>query len=387
MKVVVVHALVVLGLLAAACAPAQPAQEAKPAAGAAPPAAAPAVPAQPAKPAAEKPAQPAAKKVQLTSGWEVDEALLQAAKREGKVAYWGSLREPEVKEIAKAFQDLTGITVESTRLSAGPQFTRISKEREAKLYTVDVVQHGGLGFWKLHKERKYVIPYMPEGAKKYDARYRDKDGYFLAFYIQANSLGYNSKLITGADVPKSYKDLADPNYKDKVATSHPKHSGTGGGLVIQLSELYGWSYYEKLKQNNLFIVRSQFELNPMATSGERPISLGVVDSSFLDDKAAGKPVDIVYAEDANSISWVASGVAADAPHPNAAKLFQEWLHSVAAQNKLTAWRYLVPHPDATYPAGRPPLSAIKNPMTLTADEVEKKLEPAQERFTDLFGGG
>ncbi|MBI2322507.1 MAG: extracellular solute-binding protein [Chloroflexi bacterium] len=380
MRKVLAPMLLAAGVLMLACAPAQPAAQPAPAAPAAP---APA--AQPAKPAVQPAAPAAAAKKQLVPGFEVDEALLEAAKKEGKVVYWGSLREQEVKAIADRFQEVTGVKVETTRLSAGPMFTRLTKEREAKLYTVDVIQHGDLGLWQTHKQKKNVVAYSTEGSKKYTPSFRDKDGLFAATFLLAMPIGYNPKIIAGADVPKRLADLTDPKYKGKVATAHAKHSGTGNEFVIMVTEKLGWEYYEKLKRNDLFLVRSQFELNPIAIGGERPIALGPVESSFLDDKNAGKPLDVVYPEEGTPVTWVPSGVVADAPHPNAAKLFQEWLHSQAGQTVIASWFYMVPHPDASYPAGRKKLTEIST-MALPLEEIEKKSVPSRDRFSDLFGG-
>lgn len=368
-----------------AAAPAAP-SAAKPAAEPAKPAAPAAQPAAPAKPAA--PAQPAAAgKRQLTPGFSVEPALLEAAKKEGRVVWWGAFPEQHVRTIAARFEELTGIKVETTRLSAGPQFTRLTKEREAKLYTVDVIHHGGMGLWLIYKQKKFLTPYTPDETRKYAAEFRDPEGQFFANHLWVMPIGYNTKVITGADMPKRFADLSDPKYKAKVATAHPKHSGTANELVVMLTERagLGWDYYERLKRNDLFIVRSQLELNPVTVSGERPIALGASDSAFLEDKANGKPLDVIYPEEGTPVSPVNTAVVANAPHPNAAKLFQDWLHSPTVHSMATTWWYLVPHPEATYPAGRKRLSEIKT-ITLSLDEVEKKTMPTNERFSELFGG-
>ena len=323
----------------------------------------------------------------LDPGFAVDTALLQAARKEGKVVFWCAWREPECQAAKDKFQQLTGVQLEFTRLSTGPQVTRLNQERMARIYSVDVVHHGDPGVWEsVYKAKQWLTPYTPEGATHYAKEYRDNDGLYFAQFLVASPIGYNSKLVAPADVPRSYADLADAKYRGKVAMPHPKQSGGFNEAVIGLTGVLGADYFKRLKNNDTLVLGgSQFALNAIVANGERAIALAPVESGFIADREAGKPLEVVYPAEGTILSQIFSGIVADAPHPNAARLLQEWLHSVTLQNILTQTGNLVPHPDAVYPAGRKKLAEIKTIIVPAADIVKGSAQ-SKRMFSDLFGG-
>ena len=328
-----------------------------------------------------------AEQVALAPGFEVEKALLEAARKEGKVVFWCSFREPECRDTGEKFTALTGVQLEFTRLSTGPQVQRLSQERAAGIHSVDVIHHAEPGVWEtLYRAKKWLVPYIPAGAKKYGPDYRPTDGMYVVQYIVGSPIGYNKNLISEADAPKSYADLLDPKYKGKIAMPHAKHSGGFAETVGALGKIVDPAYFKKLKANDPLVVSgSQFSLNPIIANGERAIALAPVESSFVEDIAAGKPLGLVYPTEGMVVIVAFSGVVADAPHPNAARLLQEWLHSSVQQTMLTQKGNLVPHPDAQYPAGRKRLSEIKT-FTLPIPEAAALSAPSKEAFADIYGG-
>jgi len=323
----------------------------------------------------------------LAPGFSVPTALLEAARKEGSVTFWCSWREPECQSTKEAFQKLTGVKLEFTRLSTGPQVTRLNQERMSRIYSVDVIHHGDPGVWEtIYKKKNWLVPYVPEGAKHYDPQYRDKDQMYFAQFLVGSPIGYNSKLVAPEDVPRSYSDLLDSKYRGKIVMPHPKQSGGFNEAVIAISETLGPDYFKKLKDNSpLVLGGSQFALNAVVTNGERAIALAAVESSFIADKMAGKPLEIVYPAEGTVLSQIFSGIVANAPHPNAAKLLQEWLHSVESQNILATTGNLVPHPDVTYPEGRKSLKEIKT-LIIPASVLTEQTAKSKRMFSDLYGG-
>ena len=328
-----------------------------------------------------------AQSVALEPGFEVDKVLLEAAKKEGKVVYWCGWREPECRETSAKFTTLTGVEVEFTRLSTGPQVQRLGQERGAGVYSVDVIHHGEPGVWEtLYKPKKWLVPYMPAGAKKYSSEYRDEAGLYAVQFLVGSPIGYNKNLISEADAPKGWADLLDPKYKGKIAMPHAKHSGGFAETVTALGKIVSPDYFKKLKANDPLVVSgSQFSLNPIVANGERAIALAPVESSFVDDIKTGKPLGLVYPKEGMVVIRIFSAVVANAPHPNAAKLFQEWLHSPVLQTMLAQTGNLVPHPDARYPEGRKRLSEIKT-FSLPVDEAASLAAESKEAFADIYGG-
>lgn len=328
-----------------------------------------------------------AEAVELSPGFKVDGALLRDAQKEGAVVFWCSLRDQECALVSNRFTELTKVKAEFVRISTGPTLTRLSQERASGIYSVDVISHSDQSVWEaVYKQKKWLVKYTPEGATHYAKEFQDPDGYYFAHFLIANGLGYNAQVLTGKDIPRSYADLLDPRFKNKVVMPSPKYSGGFAETIAVLARVLGWDYFEKLQKNGVMVkAGSQFALVPIVESGERVVAIQGTDALFLADAKQGKPGNIVYPTEGTVLNSIYAGLMDHAPHPNAGKLFLEWLHSAASQSDVAAAYWLVPHPDAKYPSGRVTLKDIKV-LTLSAQEAAKATEAAKERFADLFGG-
>jgi iron(III) transport system substrate-binding protein len=325
-------------------------------------------------------------RVELAPGFSVDAELLKKAQAEGKTSFWCSFPEPECAQTAADFEKLTKVKVDFVRLSTGGILTRISKERAAGIFSVDVISHGDPPVWEdIYKAKKWITPYVAEGMTKYPAEFKDPGGYYAAHWMIANGIGYNTKLVSQADLPKSYADLLKPRWKGQIVMPHPKHSGGFAEAVAILSGMLGWDFFEKLNKNApLVTIGSQFNVKPVVLNGERQLAIHAADAIFLVDAAQGKPVGVVYPEEGTVVNQLFAGLVANAPQPNAGKLLLEWLHSAPMQTTLATHYWLVPHPDAVYPKDRVPLKDLKI-LTLPASEAASAAS-AKEKFSDIFGG-
>jgi iron(III) transport system substrate-binding protein len=61
------------------------------------------------------------------------------------------------------------------------------------------------------------------------------------------------------DAPKSFADLLDPRWQGKIVKGHPDYSGTILTATFQLARDLGWSYFEKLAQQNVMQVQSALD--------------------------------------------------------------------------------------------------------------------------------
>jgi len=357
--------LLVAVLLAAACAPAAAPTPTK----APPPTPAPAKPAAPTPSAAER--------------------LLEAAKKEGKVVWYTSLELSIAEALAKAFQQKYGLPAEVMRSGSEKVFERFMKEAGAGIKTADIIHTSDESHFVELKKKGLLLAYRPEGAEKFVAKFKeklqDKDNYYFVLRASPYTIGYNSKLIPAQEAPKSWKDVLDAKWRGKLVHAHPSYSGAVVTGMTALVGKFGWDYYRQLAKNEPMIVQSAVDPPKFVVSGERPVAANGLEYTFYLQKIQGHPVEIVYPAEGVPLVLSPNSIVKDAPHPNAAKLFVEFLFSNEGQQLLIDKGGLhVPSGDVTYQKDRKSLQDL-SPLFVDAEEMEKGRQKLQDTFSEIFG--
>ncbi len=299
-----------------------------------------------------------------------DAPLVQAAKKEGKVAWYTSLALPSSTALAHAFSTrYSGIDVEVHRTGSERVLQRVMQEASAGIKNVDVIHTSDAGHFVLLKQKGMLLKYTPRGVEPFPAGFKDKDGFYFGMRATLSVIAYNPKLIAEKDAPKTWKDLLNPKWKGKMVTAHPGYSGVIMTHVLALVNLYGWDYFRDLAKNSVLIVQSANDPAGVVASGERPIGVNGSEYFYYKTKKQGNPVQIVYPREGIPLIVSPVAIAKDAPHPNAAKLFSEFIFAKESQQLLADREGLYTgHPEVTYPADKPKLKDLKL-LSVDGDEL------------------
>jgi len=266
----------------------------------------------------------------------VTPALIEAAKKEGQVIYYTSTDLPVAEKLAKAFEaKYPGIAVRVERTGAERVFQRIGQEYSSNIHAVDVVNSSDAAHFIVWKRDGILAPYVPEDvAKFYPTEHKDIDGQFASFRVWLSIIAYNTNLVKAEEAPKSFADLLDPKWKGKIVKAHPGYSGTIMTATYQMQRDLGWSWFEQLAKQNIMQVQSSADPPKKLDLGERAVMADGNDYNLIQLKEAGQPVEVVYPTEGTPLVTGPSAVFKSAPNPNAARLFQNWLHSLEAQQLL-----------------------------------------------------
>lgn len=390
---------VLLGLLTLAgvyCAPAAP----SPTAPAPKPAAEPKAAAPPAaKPAASPPAKP-----DSTAQWA---EVVAAAKREGKAVVYGIFGAENQVALTEGFkQKYSDIQVDYSAASGAQQVAKVTSEQAAGQYLADVVLGGTTSFLLTYLPGNNIVPMEPfligpdiepskwEGGK---LEFSDEAGrHNLVMTAQVSPpFAYNASLVGSGEIT-SWKDLLTPRWKGKVVMHDPRLPGAGNALATfwYLSDQLGKDFLDQLfKQQDVTVTRDDRQLIDWVARGQYPIGIGASDVLATELRKAGVPIE--FASTLREGSSVSAGngsasIATRAPHPNAAKLYLNWLLSRGGQtdfsrstgqvsrrtdvprDHLTEW--VIPKPGGHY--------------IVTYTEVRVRLKPEiDELLRSLIPGG
>jgi iron(III) transport system substrate-binding protein len=316
----------------------------------------------------------------------VTPALIEAAKKEGKVIYYTSIDLPLAEKIAKSFEaKYPGIAVRVERSGAERVFQRVGQEYTSRIYAVDVVNSSDAAHFVVWKRDGILAPYVPEDvAKFYPVEHKDADGQFASFRVWLSIIAYNSTLVKAEDVPRSFADLLDPKWAGKLVKAHPGYSGTIMTATYQMSRDLGWGYFEKLAKQRVMQVQSSADPPKKLALGERAVMVDGNEYNIFQLKESGQPVEPVYAKEGSPLIIGPNGVFKNAPNPNAARLFQSYCFSPECQQLIIDVGGLRSvHPLVREKPGRTPFKDIRT-MKDDAAAVEKMGDDIKARYTQLF---
>jgi iron(III) transport system substrate-binding protein len=317
----------------------------------------------------------------------VTPALIEAARKEGKIVWYTAMDLPVATRLAKAFEaKYPDIALRVERSGSERNFQRIAQERASNIYAVDLVDSADAAHFVVWKREGLLAPYVPEEiARHFPAEHRDPDGLFATTRIWMSSIGYNTNMVKPEDAPKSFADLLDPKWAGKMVKGHPGFSGTIMTATFQIARDLGWEYFEKLAKQRVMQVQSSTDPPKKLELGERAVMADGNDYNLIQLKEAGRPVEVVYPIEGTPLIVGPNGVFKSAPHPNAARLLRSFLLSGETQQLLVDFtgQHSV-HALVKQKPGRTPLKDIK----LMKDDpagVEAQSDEIKARYTKIFG--
>jgi len=318
--------------------------------------------------------------------WE--QQLYDAAKKEKQFTVYTAHYDTEtIADLCMAFdKKYPGVKCNFVRTTAQVAFQRFQQDLQAKLAVASVFSSTDVSHYPDLKKRGLLMTYQPHNlAKMVDSlkQYNDKDNDYWVTAAALVVIAYNNSLVAEKDAPKKWTDLLDPKWKDKVSIGHPAFSGYVGTWTVLMRKLYGWDYFEKLEKNKPQIGRSINDTVTMLNSKERWVAAGPEATTLL-SRDKGNPLSVIYPTDGTLLMVSRTGIPKNAPAPNAAKLFVEFmLDKDAAEvqvknHQLSVIRGIKPAP------GAKPLEEIKV-IRPTEDEITKGIPEVKEQFRDTFG--
>lgn len=268
--------------------------------------------------------------------------LVEGAKKERKLLWYVTIRVDEVVDILNKFKEkYPFIETEFYRSGDEAQLTKVLGEARAKKYSFDVLETTGIAgeiFKKSGLFGKYLSPqrkFFPEASKD-----KDPEGYWTDYYVNYNVIGYNAKLVSTHEVPKNYNDLLYPKWKGKMGMDDKAFYWFANVLKIMGGEKNGLEYMKKLAGQNIQFRTGRNVIVDMLVAGEFSIGITTYNQRVEEMKAQGAPLGWVAIEPiVPEIHPIA--ISAHAPHPNAAKLFVDFMLSREGQEILSSW-YRIP---------------------------------------------
>jgi iron(III) transport system substrate-binding protein len=317
-----------------------------------------------------------------------DPALVAAAKKEGQVLIYTTLIVDQiVRPLIKAFQSaVPGVDVKFVRADSTALVVRLTNEDRANRAQADI-WHLVDGVGPLVEAGIAAKLDLPS-AKGLPATYADPNRRWVATNLAVRSLAYNTKLIPPAQAPRGYADLVDPRFKGKFAWNPNSVSGAYGfiGTVLKdMGDEKGIAYLRALAKQDIIPVPMAIRaVLDRVISGEYAMGLEMNGTHVHISASRGAPIAWVPL-DPVTLTLQAAGMTAKAAHPNAARLFLDFMISRAGQEVFRERDYIPMHPDvaAKNPQLKPETGGYKA-VVYSPEEVDANAKRWATLFQDIF---
>ncbi len=291
--------------------------------------------------------------------------LAAKAKAEGEVTWYTAHFDTTlVGKLGSAFTaKYPGIKVNGLKATAQVSYQRLLQDLSAGAPQADVFSSTDASQFVELARNNALEAYHPQNEKKIISAFQNFDpaGFSHVTAVSLVAITYNNQKVSEADIPKTWQGLLDSKWSNKIALGDPNFSGMVGAWSVTLQKMYGWDYFSRLSDSKPLITRSI--------------------ESTLRSTAKGNPLSVFYPTDGAIAVVGPSAIVAGAKHPNAARLFMEFLLSTdAAQIEADAFEQSL-RPEV---AGAKALDQIKITRVVT-DDILNNLKDVREKWRNTFG--
>lgn len=332
--------------------------------------------------------------------WEVEwENTLKAARKEGNIVVYAASSGPALSKAVPIIKEKYGLNLDVSAGRGDEVYSRLLAQRKAGLYLVDVQNMGANNNMVAKQagvldklEPAFILPEVKEPKAWFGSKLRwgDKDNLIYMFYaFSPPVIGINTELVKLNEI-KSYYDLLAPKWKGKITINDPTKFGIGFNSFSSLILAKGieLDFFRQLASQQPVILEDQRLQIDWLAKAKYSIALWPRPAPLNEYKDAGAPVDFSPAPKEGvhlSVGGGALSLIKNAPHPNAAKVFINWILSREGQIHLQKFEG-VQSARIDIPVEGVPRDLVRQPGVnyfLSANTIEEWIINDQDRYIEM----
>lgn len=303
------------------------------------------------------------------------------AEAEGKMMFYATFNANDSKAMIDGFKQLyPKIDAVFYRSTDANLIERILTEARAGKSLWDVVMQTSF-YGHALKKKGLLAAYNSPERKFYRDGYKDPQGMWTSTYTNYAAFGYNTKQLPKSGAPKSYDDLLKPEWKGNIGMDGRAYEWFGT-MLKAMGEEKGQNFMRALAKQQVQLRNGRTLIAQLVAAGEFKGALTAYSQTFEQLKVAGAPADWVYLNPVFA-NIHPTGLASKAPHPNAGKLFIDFVLSKRGQEIIRNVRRI---PDRVDTLPDPPRLVEGVTPVFAPAEVFEEFERYAKTFHEIFGG-
>jgi len=257
--------------------------------------------------------------------------LIEGAKKEGEVIVYGTMSLADANQLNAKFREkYPFLDVKLNRLGSGKFVPRVVAELRANKHLADILQTNSLGLHFLKKEG-FLGHHLSTEDRFFPKQFKEQ-GYWTTTNMNVHVVAFNTKLVAREKLPRTFDDLLNPVWKGKMVLDA---SEQWSALMFQImGKDKGVKYMRELAKQNILLRRESNAMRAqLIAAGEAPMDIDSTLGPVADLKKRGAPIDWITLGPVPVVTS-AHALAVRGPHPNAARLYLDFILSREGQRTV-----------------------------------------------------
>ena len=264
--------------------------------------------------------------------YATDPRVVEGAKKEGKLVAYVSMQVGDATLLLREFKKkYPFIDTSVYRANTQKLLPKIQLEARTAQHEADIIS-ATFPIWNELKKGNLIMKYDSPERAKYPEELKDPEGYWNILHFGVQGMAYNTKLVAADMRPKKYEDLLDPRWKPKQIAMDYRDSSWMAVMLEIMGEAEGLAFMKKLAAKDLYMRENKTLLTQLLAAGEFSVLANTYLDTAVEIQKAGAPIEWVPGRNPIPASTHLLGVYAHARHPNASKLFVDFLLSKEGQS-------------------------------------------------------
>ncbi len=315
-------------------------------------------------------------------------AVLAAARKEGKVALATSVSAADFPRFLHAFAAKYPFVEATSGLYSAPTgrvLARVDAEMRARNLSFDVLHVASLAPFLALSRAGRLLEYRSAELDAYPPEAHDR-GQWATARIVGVIIAYNKNVLPPEQAPKAWVDLLRPAFKGRKLVVQDSAAGTSFNQMYLLEKRLGSDFMRRWGEQQPIIVATAAQLIDMLVRGEALVGATVDHYRAFEPPAVAAGIVGVYPSEGMPLATAPIAILKDAPHPNTARLFVDYVLSEEGQNLLAAEIFGVysMHRGVRTPAGQVPLVDTKPLLPTDLADYEAAAQNFPETFDRYF---
>ncbi|CAM3654472.1 ABC transporter substrate-binding protein [Erysipelothrix urinaevulpis] len=303
-----------------------------------------------------------------------------------KVMLYSSLKEAQLDALKKGFEaKYPEIKMDYYAAGTGKVATKMATEAQSGQIATDVVWIGDPSNYVTFKEQGILEPYESKEAEVINEKFKDPDNMYIGARLVVMGLATNKDNVEDANIPKTWKDLLKPEFKDQIVMTDPGESGTTFYLVAGLMNHpdYGLDFFKQLKEQGTELESGTTSAHTKVAANAYKAAIGVdyVTQTLEKD---GSRIRFTYPDQDMVVVSSPIALVKDSPNQENGKLLYDFIISKEGQEILASTDTTPIRPDVIKEGSMPIDEIISKSMQVDDSIVAKESAEILKEFDAIF---